>query len=183
MKQPVLICAPYDFQGILMNAYQNVFDRVEDKDWVCFMDGDIAFLEMADFGHLLSKYIKAHPDTGIFTCKASRCHYKVQRDPDTNDESDSIKYIAQKTIEVREAYGLEVDEIEIPIAGHLIMMKKEVWNDILPNLKQRPRKSILGFDTQLTKAVLSKGYKIRLMKGVLVFHYLRFLNGKNDKIQ
>lgn len=182
--QPRLITIPYSFNGKLFEAYDGIFDLVQQGDWVCFMDGDVAFLEMADFGHVLNEYIEKYPETGMFTCYATRCHYQNQMRKTVANDVDSIKYYALQTVEVRHELHLKVKNVERKIAGHLIMMKKETWQSVRRVLKAKTRgKKILGFDTQLSYALLENGYDIKLMRGVLVFHYLRFLTGKNRKIK
>lgn len=180
-----LTVTPYSFDKSLFNAFSDVFTLVGNTDWVCFIDCDVAFLEMSDFGHLIQGYIDRYPETGMFTCYASRCHYGCQR-TDFDMESDSIKDVAQKSIDVKEKGLWEYVNIERKIAGHLIVIQKKTWRAIFPELRKmvlKKDKKILGFDTQLSNAILKKGYDIKLMEGIFVFHYLRMLNGKNDKIK
>lgn len=183
--QPALIVVPYAHSGKLYDAYKDAFNRVGENDWVCFLDADVAFLETSDIGHVLGEYIEKYPDTGIFTCYASRCHYECQRRKKYDMANPDIAYWAKATLETKKELHLQVTPIKRRIAGHLIMMQKSTWTKILPRLdrklKQQPKK-ILGFDTKLSWAVLISGFDIKLMQGVLVFHYLRMLSGKNDKI-
>lgn len=181
MSNLKLVVKPYSFSKSLFEAYGDVFELVMKADWVCFLDGDVAFLEMSDFGDVLEGYIERFPDTGIFTSYASRCHYEWQR----GIESDSVRELGGISRGYFQRNGFEVVEIDKRIAGHLVMMKKEVWLMVRGAVERQVRlggKKILGFDTQLSRAVLRAGYKIRLMKGVYVFHYLRAFDGKNDKI-
>lgn len=178
-----LTVTPYSFSRNLFYAYDDVFSMVNDSDWVCFLDADVAFLETSDFGHLIQGYIDKYPDTGIFTCYASRCHYATQTRKGVSQDQDSIRYYAQKTVDIRAELDLKVKEIYRRIAGHLIVIKKATWMAIREDLKKRTeKKKILGFDTQLSYTVLDFGLKIRLMRSLMVFHYLRLLTGKNKKI-
>lgn len=182
MQQPRLITVPYSFNQSLFEAYNSTFELVNSNDWVCFKDGDACFLEMSDFGGVLSQYIERYPNTGIFTSYASRCHYKYQTIPELDQEQDSIKYWAEQSIKAREKMHLQAVNVKPKIAGHLIMMKKEIWETIKPKLQQKLKanpKHILGFDNWLSRSVLECGYDIKVMRGVLLFHYLRFLTGKN----
>lgn len=180
-----LTVTPYSFNKNLFEAYSDVMSLVNNDDWVCFIDCDVAFLETSDFGHLIQGYIDRYPETGMFTCYASRCHYGCQM-TDFDMETDSIMAIAQKTVDVRDSMLWEYETIERKIAGHLIAIKKSTWLNILPILKKKVTKrdkKILGFDTQLSNAILHNGFDIKLMKGVFIFHYLRMLNGSNDKLE
>lgn len=181
-----LITTPYSFDKNLFTSYDDIFSLVGVDDWVCFMDADVAFIEMSDFGDVIQSYIDSYPKTGIFTSYATRCHYSRQTRSGVDGNSDSIKYLASESIKVREDFHLKVKDISQRIAGHLIVMKKSNWLVIRDDLKDRcnrKKKNILGFDTQLSYSVLDAGMDIKLMRGILVFHYLRFLTGKNDKIK
>lgn len=181
-----LITVPYSFDKNLFKAYDDIFRIVDKNDWVCFMDADTAFLEMSDFGDVIQAYIDRYPNTGIFTCYATRCHYSRQKRRGVDSGSDSIKYLAEESIKVRKDLHLQVKDISQRIAGHLVVMKKANWLKIREILKSRcvqKKKNILGFDTQLSYSVLEAGMDIKLMRGVMVFHYLRMLTGKNDKIK
>jgi len=181
--QPRLITKPYSFRGRIYDAYKDVFSLVNDEDWVCFVDGDTAFLEMSNFGHVLNDYINTYPTTGMFTCYASRCHYEFQMISGLDMENDSIDYWAMETVKAK-AMHPQIDDLKIMIAGHLVMLKKSTWIKIQPKLVGRLKfKKILGFDTQLSHAIMECGMDIKLMKGVLLFHYLRKLTGKNNFIR
>jgi hypothetical protein len=63
---------PYSFSKKLFDAWDDYMDLVRNSDdWVCMMDGDTLFL-LSDFGHQMEEYINKYPDTGLFTCYASR---------------------------------------------------------------------------------------------------------------
>lgn len=178
-----LITTPYSFNGRLLEAYDSIFSMVSDNDWVCFMDGDTAFLEMSDFGHKLQDYINLYPDTGMFTCYATRCHYERQRRRNVDMDQDSIKYYAKKSIEVKQLHP-QVKSMNRRVAGHLLMLKKSTWETVKPVLMEKAKnKKILGFDTQLSYSLIEKGYDIKVMRGILLFHYMRFLTGKNNFIK
>jgi hypothetical protein len=150
------------------------------NDWVCFMDGDTAFL-MPDFGHQIEHYIKAWPETGLFTCYASRCHYACQRYPNSDIENFSILYHRQKAEEVYKKYYSHVVEINRRIAGHLMVIQKKTWLMIRREVKVTAAdKKILGVDTKISNAILKANLKIRLMKGIYIFHYLRLAEGINN---
>lgn len=179
-----LITVPYSFNKKLIDAYKDIFDLVNDNDWVCFLDCDTAFFEMSDFGHVIQEYINKYPDTGMFTSYATRCHYNFQTKKGVSKNSDSIKYYAEQIIKTRKELHLKVKKVDKKIAGHLIVMQKKVWSQIYPTLKVKAKKkNILGFDTQLSYSLFEHGFDIKLMRGILIFHYLRFLDGKNNKIK
>ena len=173
---------PYSFKKRLFDAMEQYMQLVSDEnDWVCFLDGDTAFL-IQDFGHQIQTYIDKYPDTGLFTCYASRCHYSVQVRKGTEINNPDILYHRdQCEIIYKELHG-QIKEINRRVAGHLLVMRKGTWmqirNEVL-QMVQKQDKRILGVDTKIINAILKAGLKIRLMRGLYIFHYLRMKEGIN----
>lgn len=159
------------------DAYMNLV--VNPKDWVCMMDGDTMFL-LPDFGHQIQTYIDRYPDTGIFTCYASRCHYQPMIRMGTDTENTDLLYHRQQAeIIYNELHG-KVKELDHRVAGHLMVIQKGTWLRIRETVKRDASgKSILGVDTKISNAVMKAGLKIRLMRGVYLLHYLRLKEGYN----
>ena len=172
---------PYSFEKNLFEAIDTYMQLLpDDQDWAVLMDGDTAFLR-SDFGHQIQRYIDKYPDTGLFTCYASRCHYEYQIRRGSNTESDSITYHRKQAESVFQTLDGKVKEIERRIAGHLMVIKKETWLKIRQDVKiLTVNKNILGVDTQISNAIMFRQMKIRLMRGLYIFHYLRFLEGINS---
>ncbi len=173
---------PYSFNKRLFDAFDQYINLVQDEnDWVCFVDGDTAFL-LPDFGHQIQTYIDKYPDTGLFTCYASRCHYEFQKRRGCDDTSPDIllhKFHAERIYD--NLHG-QVKEVTRRIAGHLMVIQKKTWFEIRPEVMrmvQKHDKRILGVDTKISNAVLKAGLKIRLMRGMYIFHYCRLKEGYN----
>lgn len=179
-----LVVNPYAFNGRLMDAYDDVMGMVDPTDWVCFMDGDTAFIEMADFGHVLQEYIDRYPQAGILTCYANRCHYAPQRRKGVDMKIRDINYVAQAVVRTRQDLHGQVKKMNRRIAGHLVLIQRSKYDHVRPVLgKIAAGKKILGFDTKLAYSFLHYKYDILVMRGVLIFHYLRQLTGQNNKIK
>lgn len=58
----------------LLDAIADFIELLNPDDWVVIMDGDTIFLQ-PDFGHPIQRHIDLYPEAGLFTCRASRCHY------------------------------------------------------------------------------------------------------------
>jgi len=55
-----------------------------------------------------------------------------------------------------------------------MMIRKSTWDLIYEEVKIKSKdKKILGVDTKISYAILARGLKIRLMRGVYLFHFLR----------
>jgi hypothetical protein len=173
---------PYSFEKKLFEAYDSYINLLPDEnDWACLVDGDACFFEN-NFGHQVQEYISKYPDTGIFTSYASRCGYKFMVPENTDQECDSIKYHRIRSQELYEKLNGQVKEINDNISGHLICIKKSTWLLIKDELfTVCAGANLLGVDTQISSIVLGHGLKIRLMKGIYLFHYYRFAEGKSYK--
>lgn len=172
---------PYSFNKKLFEAFDSYMNLVTDpNDWICFMDGDTAFL-LPDFGHQIKSYIDAWPETGLFTCHASRCHYNCQKYIYADDSNTDILYHRLKAGEVYRQFNGQVTEINRRIAGHLMVIQKKTWLLVRQEVKETAAgKNILGVDTKISNAILRANLKIRLMKGIYLFHYLRLGEGINN---
>jgi hypothetical protein len=173
---------PYSFEKKLFQAYDMYMDLIKSDDWACFTDGDTCFFEN-NFGHQVKSYIEKYPDTGLFTSYSSRCAYSYMVPKDTNQDSDSIRYHRQRSAEIYNRLDGQVKEIDNHIAGHLICIKKSTWQTIRQELlKVIDGANLLGVDTQISNEIRAHGLKIRLMRGIYLFHYYRLLEGRNSKI-
>lgn len=172
---------PYSTDKRLFEAYDREVMLLEnDTDWVCFLDGDTAFLTH-NWGHVIADYTKKYPDTGLFTCYASRCHYQWQLPPQSRMEEPSILYHRMMAKQLDRNYQGQVMELKKIIAGHLMVIQKSTWVQIRDELKKTTAsKKILGVDTKISHAVMRTGKKIRLMQSIYLLHYLRMAEGINN---
>jgi len=167
---------PYSFNFKLLDAIADCMELLQPDDWAVIMDGDTMFLH-PDFGHQIQQHIENHPEAGLFTCFASRCHYSIQRIVGVDPFNDSILY-HKEVADGTSAFVGESVEIHRKIAGHLMVIRKSTWDQILPILiKKASGKHILGVDTKISKTILEIGMDIRLMKDVYVLHYCRLAEG------
>lgn len=151
------------------------------EDWVCMMDGDISFFN-ADFGHHMQQYIDKYPDTGIFTCYASRSGTPWMMPEKNIFNSTDILEHKRKADHHLKKCRLDFIEINNRVTGHLMLIKKETWTKIRNEVRHKSEDlSILSVDSKISRAVLAIGLKIRLMKGLYVFHYYRHLEGAGNK--
>lgn len=171
---------PYSVDRKLFEAWDSYMQLVTNPDdWVCMMDGDTMFL-LPDFGHQIETYIARYPDTGLFTCYASRCHYSVQVRQGSDMENSDMLYHRRRAEEIHANLHGMVKEINRRVAGHLLVMQKRTWIKIrgeVASKVSKQDKKILGVDTKISNAILNAGLKIRLMRGIYLLHYLRLGEG------
>jgi GT2 family glycosyltransferase len=173
---------PYSFHKKLFEAIDEYVSMVRDPDdWICMTDGDTAFLK-SDFGHKILEYTEKYPETGMFTCYASRCHYEMQVPPKAEPENPSILFHKKLCENIDQQYHLQVENLDRRIAGHMMIFRKRTWLRIRTKVRIRCNaKNILGVDTKISYEILNCGLKIRLMKGIYIFHYLRMAEGYDYK--
>jgi GT2 family glycosyltransferase len=171
-------CTPYDFDKKLLYSIDRYFDLIKNpEDWLVIMDGDTAFLR-SDFGEVINSYVTLYPETGLFTCYASRCHYATQVPEGVDMSRDSILYHRQVADFCSEKFKNKTIEINRRIAGHLMVIQKKTWNIIRNEVFYKAEKKfILGVDTKISWAILDFGFKILMMKELYIFHYLRLKEG------
>ncbi|MGE4568034.1 MAG: glycosyltransferase family A protein [Bacteroidales bacterium] len=178
----IYFSTPYAFDKKLALAYDREFQRLPNPDdWLAIMDGDIAFLR-ADFGHHIQEYIDKYPGTGMFTCYASRCHYKYIIPRDGNDKSADILFHKRIAESHAANLRLEVKPLAGNITGHLMVIRKDIWQRIRAYvLKRTKNETIEAVDTSIGLALHAEKLPILLMRGIYVFHYCRLKEGYKSR--
>ncbi|MEI7424185.1 MAG: hypothetical protein WCK18_18930 [Prolixibacteraceae bacterium] len=173
---------PYAFNRKLFDAWDQYMELVPDpQDWVCMMDGDIAFFRN-DFGHHIEKYTQKYPDVSIFSCYASRSGTPWMMP--TNHQFDSRNIIVHRKLAEDCAinHKLELEVLNRRVTGHMMLMRKSTWVQFRDKIKEASAsRDLYGIDTIICKQVLLGGGSICLMKGIYVFHYYRHMEGSNNK--
>ena len=176
---------PYSLDHKFFDAYDYYASLVKNpNDWICFLDGDTAFL-ISDWGHVIQKYTEKYPNVGMLTSYASRCGYPSGVPKEGNQLNPNIlfhKTIAEK---LKEMYAgrCATKPYNRNVSGHLMCIKKSTWElirkDVAARVKKHDKK-ILGVDTQISHALLAAGKNILLMRGVYLFHYFRLIEGRTN---
>jgi hypothetical protein len=150
-------------------------------DWGVLQDQDVAFLS-PNTAKLIRGYIERTGEAGLLVSKATRCSYEYQRG-NLKYNNDSIQK-AKDEILRQEENKFNVTVIREKISGHLMAIKKDVWQEIREDMKERiytGGKWILGVDTQLGYSIRYHMKKVYLMEGVMVFHCFR-TDGKREHL-
>ena len=173
MKKTFRILHPYALDKNYFKAIDEEMARLNDEEWGVIMDLDTMPLR-PEFGFQLQAYINKYPDTGMFTCYASRCHYQRQVRKGTQTDNPNILYHKKFADKTYHDLTLLIKKLDKRVAGHLMMIKKSTWNQIRDDVKKRTQsKKILGVDTQITYALITIGLEILLMRDIYLFHFLR----------
>jgi len=164
---------PYSFEKKMFEAWYRYMELVIDPgDWACMMDGDTAFL-LPDFGHQVQKYIDLFPDTGLFTCYASRTANKDQLLNGVNSENTDLVFHRCQAEYCRENLFPRSKDI-FKAYGHLMVIQKKTWIKIRPLVKKYTQNSgLMDTDTAVSRAVRKINLKIKVMEGIYILHYYR----------
>lgn len=173
---------PYAYDRKLFNAWDQLMDLVQDpQDWVCMMDGDIAFFRN-DFGHHIEMYTKKYPHVSIFSCYASRSGTPWMMPANNQFENRNIIVHRQLAEDCATKHTIELEVLDKRVTGHLMVMQKQTWITYRENIKTASEsRDLYGIDTIICKQVLAGGGSISLMKGIYVFHYYRHMEGAHNK--
>jgi len=165
----------------MFDAWDEYMSLLSENDWACMMDGDIMLLQ-PDFGHQIKQYIDLYPGTGLFSCYSSRSRTPWMMPERNIFHSPSIAEHKKMSDYLRKVNGTAIKEIHDRVTGHLLVIQKKTWSLIRDQVAERCQGlKILSVDSAISHSILDSGLKIRLMKGVYVMHYYRFVEGANYK--
>lgn len=168
---------PFHLDKNLGRAYNEAFEDVGERDWVCLIDHDVLLLT-PDTIPLMHEYTRSFPETGIFTCYASRIHPLAtdQLLGGKLSENTDIKFHTELA-DQQKRHGITVTEIKHVISGFLMLVSKKTWHEI----KFPETMKCLGVDNFYSQAIMDAGKKIYRMDSVYVWHTYRLQNGITNK--
>jgi GT2 family glycosyltransferase len=165
---------PYSLEKNIGKAYNQYMSLLpKDDDWAILMDGDTLFLTF-DWGHAVAEVIKKIPDAGIITCQTNRIRQKKQLYDESSPDILVHRLIA-KTLDQK--YRGQTRKINTHISGFFMAIKKKTWKEV-GKFSESDGK-LLTVDNAFSKKIMRAGKDIYLMRGMYVFHYYRFAEGKN----
>ncbi len=165
---------PYSLERNIGKAYNQYMALLpNDNDYGVLMDGDTMFLTF-DWGHAIAEVIKKVPNAGIITCQTNRIRQKKQLYDESSPDILVHRLIA-KTLD--EKYRGQVRKINTHISGFFMAIQKKTWKQVgkFPEADGK----LLTIDNAFSRKVMKSNKDIYLMRGMYVFHYYRFAEGKN----
>lgn len=168
---------PYAEDKNLGRAYNQAFEDIEERDWVCLIDHDVMFLTPDAIG-LMYEYVRSFPETGIFTCYTNRIHpLAVDQLLDGKvNENTCVKYHSERAYN-QKRFGITVTEVNHVISGFLMLISKKTWRA----MKFPETGKCLGVDNFFSQAILGAKKKIYRMNSLYVWHSYRLQNGITNK--
>jgi hypothetical protein len=142
-------------------------------DWVCLRDIDTLPMSHKTFFAQCEK-IAMNGKADLVSCVTNRLGLKYQLYKGEFSENADINYHVEIGEKLANQYDSEVEIINDTIGGLMMLFSVRLWRDLggFPE----GAISIDGkfFDWHFSNAVLEKGYKIGIAKGIYLFHLYRW---------
>lgn len=166
---------PYNLDKNLGAAYNQSMSLLKkDSDWGCLLDGDTMFLT-PDFGTQIHHIVSMYPETGMFTCMTNRVGTMQQRHNGIMSANGEMGYHRRIALKLQREHYDEVEPINRRFSGLMMLVQKKTWK------KVKFTDGLLGVDFKYCDAMMAAGFDMKLMKGVYMMHYYRFLEGRHYK--
>jgi len=175
MNFKIYYFTPYSLEKNLGEAYNHYMSLIRrDQDWCCLLDGDTMFLA-PNWGAQLHYIVSLYPDTGMFTCMTNRVGTLKQRKDGIMSANGDMGYHRRIACRLQQNHYYDIEPLNQHCSGLMMMVRKKTWKQV------KFSDGLLGVDFQYCDDLIAKGYDIKLMKGVYLMHYYRFLEGSKSK--
>lgn len=163
--------------GNLAKYYNDCCNIVPNQnDWIALWDSDVfLYNTFVNWGEYLQKAINENPDIKLFSCITNRIGTHKQRlTPNMDNNVDIVKHYYQ----AREIYNnskYKIDRSAKTLSGFFMMFKKETWSAV--GGFDESNGGYIGVDTQFSREISNKGWKMGILQGMYVYHYYRLCEG------
>ena len=160
---------PYEPNGHLGQDYNRIM-RETLYDWVLFLDHDI-FLLNPNWYHICREAIKAHPKTGLFTCRANGSHgfRPPARSPQHADDAPAGSNIGEHQLYAKKLWedrGFSVTPLS-QVTGYFMLVNKAAWRAV----DGFPGRGMFGEDWTFSKSLHKAGWPLLCLDGLYVYHH------------
>lgn len=160
---------PYSTEKNIGKALNEFCALVPEGDWICLQDGDIMYLTPT-WGKQIEETVKKWGHRySLMGCLTNRLGRPIQRYNGEFSNNFDIKHHYNIAKEIEDSSWAKVEDIthKKRIAGMFMLFPKSLWNEI----KFAENKH--NFDDIFSTAVVKRGRRLGLMKGLYVFHSYR----------
>lgn len=155
----------------------NYVKLVDDNDWICLRDIDTMPAYHEKFFEQCEELAKS--DYGLIGCMTNRiglkhhliCELKSEK-TDWLFHRDLGKLLYYRYKHEINKLNFNYEDISHGIAGFFMLFPKKVWNEV-GGFKEGLFVDNAFIDWHFSKAVIKKGYKIGLAKGLYLIHMYR----------
>lgn len=168
--------SPYSTDKNFGKAINDACSIVPDSDYICLRDGDSMFLT-SSWGAQIEETIKRHGRKySLICCLTNRLGRPIQRYKGEFSTNTDIMHHYSIAEELEREHWAEVEDITVKrrVAGMFMLFPKTLWNSI------KFEENTAQFDDRFSNAVVRKGKKLGLMKGLYVFHFYRLNKNPRD---
>lgn len=174
----VIPYCPEEKEKDLGYAYNQAMERVNDDDWICFLDHDAMFTT-PDWYKQMEEIIRDYPDGGIYTVYTNRIGCPWMIAPNVDVHIHDQLYHRKKGKEISDQYWCQIeDKSDVKfdlMSGVVILTSKKTWKEV-----GGFKGGFLGVDNDYHVRMRKHNKRVILMKGIYVYHWYRdsFVNYK-----
>lgn len=165
---------PYNSEKNLIKSYNSFMELLPNDAWALFRDGDTLFLD-SFYGTLIEEAIINNPDTDFFTCMTNRIYCSYQKHEEyLGDDVRKHRIISNNLKEKHKGVYLDITNETKKISGMVMVLSKKSWLKI-GGFKEFSNGygNMLGVDNKLHIDLKDNGFKLKLIKGLYVYHWYR----------
>ena len=154
--------------GVYYNNFINLLPN--DNDYAAFFDAD-TIITTPDYGCLIDKVIKEHPEYDMFTCYTNRVFCPWQVHPDVDRNSNDMVYHMNFGKHLKNVNENKIKDVtnNSLFSGMFFIVKKSAWKKIGGAIT----KGMLGVDNDIHAKIKKHGLKFGLITGMYIYHWYR----------
>lgn len=151
-----------------------------DEDWIIIRDQDTMYFPL-NHRAIIREATQRYPDTGVFGAYTNRIGLQWQLVEDQLSDNPNVTDHFQMAKHLEEKHGSECKVItQGGIAGFFMMFRKSTWKNVAFNEGDMGNCDVL-FDWAFSIKVRDElKLKLRLIKGLYLFHFYRFHKDVRD---
>lgn len=168
--------SPFSTEKNIGKALNEYCASIKDE-WILITDGDSMFLT-PDWGNQIKDVISIHGDKyDLFGCVTNRLGRNIQVQDEALFNEFDIRIHMDLAFNLEKEKWAEVEDITRKkyVAGLFMLFRKSLWEEVKFEENN-------FFDDHFSKAVVKRGGKLGLIRGLYVFHLYRAWADKNPRM-
>lgn len=166
----IITAIAYSSDKNLGAAYNSIMERVNDDDWVCFVDHDAMFTTTCWYRQLQEAVKHRSEKISLLTGVANRTGALWQRASGTDVNNHDIRYHRKIGAALADQHGAAVRDVtqNFPLGGYVMCISKSAWVDVGGFVD-----GMYCVDHRMHLAMKEAGLRIGLLPGLYLYHWRR----------
>jgi hypothetical protein len=161
-------------------SINDIIKSLPDDDWICLRDIDTIPMYHEVFFEQCEQVVNS-TEYDLIGCMTNRLGLVHQLYNKTKSNESDILIHRNIAHELYKQYGSETVPVDTTIGGLFMLFSKKTWKNVGGFVEGGIQINGSFIDYHFCKAVLKKGMKIGLAKGIYLFHYYRLHHGDQTK--